>query len=146
MSWQDEVDELRRQEKKARQMGGPERVAKQHEKGRMTVRERIDRLCDQNSFQEIGTLAGKAIYDDNGELQSFTPSSVVMGYGRIDGQTTCVFGNDFTIKGGSSDDNASFKAEFLMRMAKERRMPLVCLYDGAGGTCNRRRETIRLSR
>jgi len=134
MSWQNEVDELRRREKKARQMGGPERVAQQHGKGRMTVRERIDRLCDQSSFQEIGTLAGKAIYDDDGKLQSFTPSSVVMGYGRINGQTTCVFGNDFTIKGGSSDDNASSKAEFLMRMAKERRMPLVCLYDGAGGT------------
>jgi acetyl-CoA carboxylase carboxyltransferase component len=134
MSWQGEVDELRRQEQMARQMGGPERVARQHEKGRMTVRERIARLCDPGSFQEIGTLAGQAVYDSEGKLQSITPSSVVMGHGRIAGQTACVFGNDFTVKGGSSDHNASAKAEFLMRMAKERRMPLVCLYDGAGGS------------
>jgi acetyl-CoA carboxylase carboxyltransferase component len=134
MSWQGDVEELRRRQDIARQMGGPERVAKQHAKGRMTVRERIGLLFDQNSFQEIGTLAGKAIYGDDGSLQSFTPSSVVMGYGRINGQAACAFGNDFTTKGGSSDENAGNKAEFLMRMAKERLMPLVCLYDGAGGS------------
>jgi acetyl-CoA carboxylase carboxyltransferase component len=134
MSWQSEVDDLRHREKLARQMGGTEKVAKQHAKGRLTVRERLDRLMDQDSFHEIGALAGKAVYGDDGKLLSFLPSSVVMGYGRIDGQTACVFGNDFTVKGGSSDHNASAKAEFLMRMAKERRMPLVCLYDGAGGS------------
>ncbi|MBI4764865.1 MAG: methylmalonyl-CoA carboxyltransferase [Deltaproteobacteria bacterium] len=134
MSWLDDVEELRRRQEIARQMGGPERVARQHAKGRLTIRERLDLLFDQSSFQEIGTLAGKAVYGDDGSLQSFTPSSVVMGYGRIDGQTACAFGNDFTVKGGSSDENAGNKAEFLMRMAKERLMPLVCLYDGAGGS------------
>ena len=134
MSWQSEVDELRRRQEIAKQMGGSERVAKQHEKGRLTVRERLDLLFDGGSFREIGTLAGKAVYGEDGGLQSFTPSSVVMGYGRIDGQSACAFGNDFTVKGGSTDENAGFKAEFLMRMAKERLMPLVCLYDGAGGS------------
>jgi acetyl-CoA carboxylase carboxyltransferase component len=134
MSWQSDVEELQRRQEIARQMGGPERVAKQHGKGRLTVRERIGLLFDQSSFQEIGTLAGKAMYGDDGKLQSFLPSSVVMGYGRINGQAACTFGNDFTIKGGSSDENAGSKAEFLMRMAKERLMPLVCLYDGAGGS------------
>ena len=134
MSWQSDIDDLRNREKIARQMGGPEKIAQQHAKGRLTVRERLDRLLDKDSFHEIGTLAGKAVYGDDGNLQSFLPSSVVMGYGRIDGQTACVFGNDFTVKGGSSDENAILKSEFLMRMAKERRMPLVCLYDGAGGS------------
>ena len=118
----------------ARQMGGPERVAQQHGKGRMTVRERINQLCDPSSFQEIGSLAGQAVYDSDGTLRSITPSTVVMGYGRLEGRTACVFGNDFTVKGGSTDDNAAWKAEFLMRMSKERRVPLVCLYDGAGGS------------
>jgi len=134
MSWQSEVDELRRRQGIARQMGGRERVERQHAKGRLTIRERIDLLFDKNSFQEIGTLAGKAVYGDDGSLQSFTPSSVVMGYGRIDGQSACAFGNDFTTKGGSSDENAGFKAEFIMRMAKERLIPIVCMYDGAGGS------------
>ena len=134
MSWQKEVDELREKEEMARRMGGAEKVAVQHAKGRLTVRERLSMLFDGGSFQEIGTLAGKAVYDAAGNMESFLPSSVVMGYGQIDGRTTCVYGNDFTVRGGSSDHNASAKAEFLMRMAKERRMPLVCLYDGAGGS------------
>ena len=83
MSWQNDVEELQRRQEIARQMGGSERVAKQHGKERLTVRERIGLLFDQSSFQEIGTLAGKAMYGDDGSLQSFTPSSVVMGYGRI---------------------------------------------------------------
>jgi acetyl/propionyl-CoA carboxylase alpha subunit/acetyl-CoA carboxylase carboxyltransferase component len=134
LSWKSEIDDLRQKVEKARQMGGTERIANQHAKGRLTVRERLDCLLDQGSFREIGTLAGQAVYGDDGKLQSFLPSSTVMGYGQIDGQTACVFGNDFTIKGGSSDENAANKAEFLMRMAKERRMPLVCLYDSAGGS------------
>jgi len=134
MTWQKEVDGLRQKEKIARQMGGSQKIAQQHAKGRLTVRERVDRLVDQGTFQELGTMAGKAVYDENGKLQSFSPSSLVMGYGRINGQTACVLGNDFTVKGGSSDHNAIAKAQFLMRMAKERRMPLVCLYDGAGGS------------
>jgi acetyl-CoA carboxylase carboxyltransferase component len=51
-------------------------------------------------------------------LQAFTPSSLVMGYGRIDGQFACAFGNDFTIKGGSSDENAAMKANFSCRWPK----------------------------
>ena len=60
MSWQDEVDELRRREKLAAAMGGEERIQRQHDNGRLTVRERIDALADTNSFHEIGALAGKA--------------------------------------------------------------------------------------
>jgi acetyl-CoA carboxylase carboxyltransferase component len=118
MSWKNDVDELRRRQELARQLGGPDRVAQQHAKGRMTVRERLSLLFDQSSFQEIGSLAGRAVYGENGGLQSFTPSSVVMGYGQINGQNACAYGNDFTVKGGSTDENAGNKADFLMRMAK----------------------------
>jgi len=134
MSWIKDVEELRRRQELAKQLGGPEKVEKQHAKGRLTVRERLGLLFDQSSFQELGTLAGKAVYDEDGNLQSFTPSSVVMGYGRINGLNACAYGNDFTVKGGSTDENAGNKAEFLMKMAKERLLPLVCLYDGAGGS------------
>ena len=60
MTWQDEIDELKRRQEIARQMGGAEPIAKQHSKGRLTVRERISLLLDPDSFQEIGTLAGDA--------------------------------------------------------------------------------------
>src|SRR5204862_293607 len=70
VSWEDEVAELRRREELAKQMGGEEKVARQHAAGRLTVRERIDELLDPGSFHEVGALAGKAEYDESGRLQS----------------------------------------------------------------------------
>ena len=63
MSWQDEVDELNRQEQLAREMGGKEGIDFQHGRGKLTVRERIDLLADENSFHEVGTLTGTAEWD-----------------------------------------------------------------------------------
>ena len=64
MTWQKEVDELRHRQELARQMGGADGISRQHSRGRLTVRERIDLLLDRGSFQEIGTLAGTTEYDD----------------------------------------------------------------------------------
>ena len=61
MSWQDEVDELNRQEQLAREMGGKEGIDFQHGRGKLTVRERIDLLADENSFHEVGTLTGTCL-------------------------------------------------------------------------------------
>ena len=74
MSWEPEVEELRRRQALARRMGGPENIERQHKAGRMTVRERIDGLLDAGSFQETGGLAGKATYAD-GQLESFLPAT-----------------------------------------------------------------------
>jgi acetyl-CoA carboxylase carboxyltransferase component len=79
MSWQPEVDEIRRREALARQMGGTENVERQHRNGRLTIRERIDCLLDAGSFHETGALAGRAGYDDGGQLISFVPSNYVFG-------------------------------------------------------------------
>lgn len=134
MSWLNDVDELKQRKEIARQMGGAEKVAQQHAKGRLTVRERVDHMLDPDTFREIGTLAGKAVYDVKGDLKSFVPSSLVTGQGKVDGRDVCIMANDFTIKGGSTDDNAFTKQEYIERMALERKMPLVCLYEGAGGS------------
>jgi acetyl-CoA carboxylase carboxyltransferase component len=83
MTWQPELDELRRREELARRMGGPERVARQHAAGKLTVRERVERLLDDRSFHETGAIAGKGEYDDAGELTGFLPANVVVGQGRI---------------------------------------------------------------
>ena len=79
MSWDDEVNEMRAREALAFAMGGPDKVARQHEFNKLTIRERIDAISDADSFHEVGTLAGVGEYDDEGELQSFTPSNFVFG-------------------------------------------------------------------
>ena len=71
MSWQPEIDELRRREEMARQMGGADKIKRQHDGGKLTVRERIERLLDKDSFHEIGAIAGKAQYDEAGRLTDF---------------------------------------------------------------------------
>src|SRR3954449_11381241 len=90
MSWEPELEELRRREALARRMGGEERVERQHASGRLTVRERIERLFDEGTFQEPGALAGRGTYGDDGELADFLPASPVAGQGRIAGRPAVV--------------------------------------------------------
>ncbi|HWS75140.1 MAG TPA: methylmalonyl-CoA carboxyltransferase, partial [Quisquiliibacterium sp.] len=72
MSWQPELDELARREALAREMGGPDKVKRQHDGGRLTVRERIDGMVDAGSFHEVGALSGIGEYDEHGRLQTVT--------------------------------------------------------------------------
>ena len=90
VSWQPEIDELRRREALAGELGGRERVERQHASGRLTVRERIDRLLDEGSFHETGAIAGVGEYGEEGELDAFTPANTVVGSGRIDGRRVAV--------------------------------------------------------
>ena len=103
MNWQSEMDELRRREAFADQLGGPERVKRQHDGGRYTIRERLTKLCDPGSFHEIGKIAGQAHYDSANDLQKLVPSNFVFGRARIDGRPVVVGGDDFTVRGGSAD-------------------------------------------
>src|SRR6267378_3101206 len=133
MSWQPEVDEIRRREALARQMGGEANVARQHAAGRLTVRERIDRLLDAGSFHEIGALAGKAQYDEAGNLVSFTPSNFVAGTGQIDERPVVAGGDDFTVRGGAADATIGNKMGHAEKLARGMRIPMVRLVDGTGG-------------
>src|SRR5262249_51814045 len=81
VTWEPELEEMRGREELARAMGGSERVERQHAAGRLTIRERVDRLLDPGSFEEYGALAGFATYHD-GELERFTPANSVVGTGR----------------------------------------------------------------
>ena len=85
MSWTPELDELKQRQGMARQMGGPDKVQRQHAAGRLTVRERIDRLADAKSFHEVGELSGIGTYDAEGRLQQVMPANCVFGRARIDG-------------------------------------------------------------
>ncbi len=132
MSWEAELRELRRREDLARRMGGEERVQRQHASGRLTVRERVERLFDAGTFHETGALAGWGKYED-GELAEFLPANVLVGQGRIDGRRAVVQGDDFTVRGGAADAAIWQKMVYAERMASELRLPLVRLVDGTGG-------------
>ena len=132
MSWEPEVEELRRRMELARRMGGPENIERQHKAGRLTVRERVERLLDGGSFQEIGGLAGKATYAD-GQLESFLPANSVLGTGRVADRRVVVCGDDFTVRGGAADAAIHAKQVYGERLARELRMPIVRLVDGTGG-------------
>ncbi|HYL75372.1 MAG TPA: carboxyl transferase domain-containing protein [Bryobacteraceae bacterium] len=133
MSWQPEIDEIRRREALAREMGGAANVERTHKAGRLTVRERIDRLLDAGSFHEFGALAGRAVYDESGQLASFTPSNFVAGTGRIDTRQVVVGGDDFTVRGGAADATIGNKMGHAEKLARGLRIPMVRLVDGTGG-------------
>ena len=84
MSWKPELDEIARRRELVERMGGEERVAKHVAAGRTPVRERVDLLLDRGSFREIGSLASKVEYDEDGRLKSLTPSNFVTGRGTLD--------------------------------------------------------------
>ncbi len=133
MTWQPELDELRRREAMAEQLGGVDKVERQHHFGKLTVRERIHLVVDDGSFWEIGKTAGVARYDEHGELTEFTPSNFVYGIAELDGRPAVVSGDDFTVRGGSNDASISAKREASEAIALEMRLPHVRLLDGMSG-------------
>lgn len=134
MSWQPELDEIERRIEVARQLGGAAKVQRQHDHGKLTIRERIDALLDAGSFHEIGALAGEATCDERGKLMEHTPANYVFGRGKVDGRAVVVGGNDYTIRGGSSHPLGSAKFAMQERMAHDLRLPVIRLLEGAGGS------------
>lgn len=114
-------------------MGGVDKVKRQHDQGRLTVRERIDKLIDRGSFHEIGAVSGIGEYDSSGELKNVTPANCVFGRARVDGRTIVVVGDDFTVRGGSADASISAKPLMAEEMAHDLRLPIVRIIEGSGG-------------
>ena len=136
MSWKDEVAELRRRQQMAKALGGPEGIARQRERGKLTVRERIDALADPGSFRETRGLVGSGTYQDN-QLTAFTPKGSVEGTVRIDGRKVVVSAGDFTVRGGSggSGGRGTIGQEYFpIERALEWRLPYIRLLDAAGGS------------
>lgn len=114
-------------------MGGVDKVKRQHDQGRLTVRERIDGLIDKGSFHEIGAVSGIGEYDSSGDLKKLTPANCVFGRARVDGRTVVVVGDDFTVRGGSADASISAKPLMAEEMAHDFRLPIVRIIEGSGG-------------
>src|SRR6266852_4114490 len=133
MGWQPELEELRERERLAAELGGADKIERQHQGGRLTVRERIDGLVDAGSFHEIGAIAGRARYDNEGQLAELVPSNCVMGRAQIDGRPVVVVGDDFTVRGGSADATIREKPLMAEQMAHDLRLPIIRIIEGSGG-------------
>ena len=131
--WSPEIEEINRRKQIARGLGGEKNVQKQHDHGKLTVRERIEVLLDENSFSETGIMAGQAAYEKN-DFIGCIPCPIVMGLGTINGRKVALHGDDFTIKGASVGRLFKDKLAYITKMAHEMRLPLVRLLDGAGGS------------
>ena len=133
MSWEPEIEELNRRRALADRMGGQDKVERQHFFGKLTVRERIARMADAGTFNEIGHLTGIGDYDDDGNLIEFTPANLLFGRATVDGRPVIISGDDFTVRGGSSELSIAKKSQMAEQLALELEIPIIRLIDGMGG-------------
>ncbi len=112
--------------------GGPERIAKEHKKGKLTARERIHFLLDEGSFEEIGMFVTHRCHDFGMEKQKIPGDGVVTGYGTINGRLVYVFAQDFTVFGGSLSETHAEKICKIMDLAMRNGAPLIGLNDSGG--------------
>ncbi len=120
--WEDTLEDLDRRRQHARSMGGPERLDKHHNKGKLDARARIDRLLDPGTFREIGTLVGGQIAADG----------IVVGSGLINGSPVMLGAEDFTTMAGSIGPGGNSKRYRIAELALRDKVPLVMLLEGAG--------------
>ena len=137
-SWDEARAELARRRARALELGGAEAVRKHHAAGRLTVRERIDRLADEGSFTEIGTLAQYRVIDADGRPGPPNPSSFVCGLAKVDGRPVAIGGEDWTSGGGIAtlaylDRSKGEVGGFVEDLAHEYRIPLLMCVEGVGG-------------
>ncbi len=128
----DILEELELRRKKAKLGGGKKRVDAQHEKGKLTARERLEILLDQDSFEEFDTFVAHRCVDFGMENQKYPGDGVVTGWGTINGRQVYVFSQDFTVLGGSLSETHAAKICKIMDMAMQNGAPVIGLNDSGG--------------
>src|SRR5829696_10819 len=126
------VDDLHARRARARLGGGPERIARQHDAGKLTARERIDLLIDEGTFVELGIHAQPHFSQQSMAGREAPADGVVTGYGKVDGRLVAVGAYDFTVMAGSMGMTGEIKVARMREMALTKRMPMVWLLDSAG--------------
>src|ERR1700676_1774149 len=126
------LEELRRRHAAAEQGGGPERRARQHKEGKLSARERIELLLDENSFEELDKLVTHRCRDFGMEELSVPGDGFITGYGRIEGRLAYVFAQDFTVFGGSLSEANAQKIVKIMDLALKTGAPVIGLTDFGG--------------
>ena len=130
-SMSDRLDELNRRRDEAFHAGSEEAVVRQHERGKMTARERVEYLLDEHSFVELDLLARHRAEDAGLDERPYT-DGVITGWGTVGGRQVFVFSQDFTVFGGSLGEVFAEKVHKIMDMARRAGAPCVGLNDGAG--------------
>ncbi len=128
----EKIKELEQKNQEALQGGGKARIEKQHEKGKLTARERIDLLLDAGSFEEIGKFVTHRSSDFGLDKQKILGDGVITGYGTIEGRLVYVFSQDFTVFGGSLSETHAEKIVKIMDMAMKNGAPVIGLNDSGG--------------
>ena len=128
----DKLKDLQKRREAALQGGGEERIKKQHEKGKLTARERIHFLLDEGSFEEIGMFVKHRSHDFGMEQQRISGDGVITGYGTIDGRLVYVYSQDFTVFGGSLSETHAEKICKIMDLAVQNGAPVIGLNDSGG--------------
>jgi len=126
------VEELHERRARARQGGGGERIARQHEAAKLTARERIALLIDEGTFTELGLHAQPHFSQRAMEGRDAPADGVITGYGRVDGRLVAVCAYDFTVMAGSMGMTGELKVSRLRELALTKRIPFVWLLDSAG--------------
>ena len=126
------VEDLAERRAKAKLGGGPEKIAKQHARDKLTARERLELLIDPGSWVELGIHAGPNFAFPAGAHVDAPADGVVTGYGRVDGRLVAVAAYDFTVMAGAMGASGEHKVTRLRRLALEKRIPLIWLLDSAG--------------
>ena len=132
MSDSSKAEFLQKQREKALLGGGPERKKTQHDRGRLTARERLELLLDKGSFRETDMFVTHRTHDFDLEKKKFLADSVVTGWGTIDGRLVYVFSQDFTVFGGSLGEVHAEKICKIMDMAMKNGAPVIGLNDSGG--------------
>ena len=126
------LEELERRGATARLGGGQARIDAQHKRGKLTARERIALLMDENSFEEFDMYVEHRCADFGMEKTKIPGDGVVTGWGTINGRTVYVFAKDFTVFGGSLSETHAGKITKIQDMALRNRAPIIGLFDAGG--------------
>jgi acetyl-CoA carboxylase carboxyltransferase component len=126
------LEELAERREEARHAGSERAVQRQHDKGKMTARERLDYFLDDGSFQELDMLARHRAHGMGLEETRPYTDGVVTGFGTVDGRRVCVFSQDFTVFGGALGEVFAEKIHKIMDLAASIGVPMIGLNDGAG--------------
>lgn len=132
MTIEEKLLKLKNRREEAHKGGGEKRIEKQHAKGKLTARERIDILLDPDSFEEFDTFVEHECTNLGIDKKHFAGDGVVTGYGTIDGRKVFVFSHDFTVFGGSLSKTFANKVLKVMDMAAKTGAPVIGLNDSGG--------------
>jgi propionyl-CoA carboxylase beta chain len=128
----DKIEKLSKLKAEAKLGGGEKRIKSQHEKGKLTARERIELLVDEGSFEEVDMFVKHRATDFGLDEQHFPGDGVVTGFARIDGRPIALFSQDFTVFGGSLSETHAEKIIKVMNMAMKAGIPVIGLNDSGG--------------